>query len=163
MQRNVIAGLIVAFVAAAAGAAILSTILPAAGSPAPRDDPAAFVSRIVRLIVADDYALAWNTLYSPHQQVAPRREYIACERKTPVGSTLRSIHVIRVADRLVRIPGDPQRVAVKAVTLRITLADTHGTKSAFSHTFNAVPVGSRWAWILTQNRYELYRTDACIA
>ena len=100
------------------------------------------MSQVVRLIVADDYDSAWISLYPAHQQVATRSEYVACEQKTPVGSTLRSINVVRVADRLLRIPGEPQRVPVKAVTLRITLADTLGTKSAFSHTFNAVPAGS---------------------
>ena len=163
MQRSVIAGSIIAFVAAALAAAwILSTVIPANGRAAtPHGDPAAFVSQVVRLIVADDYDSAWISLYPAHQQVATKSEYIACEQKTPVGSTLRAIDVVRVADRLLRIPGEPQRVPVKAVTLRITLVDTLGTKNAFSHTFNAVPAGSQWAWILTPSRYELYRTDGC--
>ena len=163
VQRSVIAGSIIAFVAAALAAAwILSAVLPAQGhAAAPHGNPAAFVSKVVRLIVADDYDSAWISLYPAHQQVATRSEYVACEQKSPVGSTLRSIDVVRVADRLVHIPGEPQRVRVKAVTLRITLADTLGTRNAFSHTFNVVPAGSQWAWILTPSRYELYRTDGC--
>ena len=163
MQRSVIAGSTIAFVVAALAAAwLLSTVIPVNGHAAtPHGDPAAFVSQVVRLIVADDYDSAWISLYPAHQQVATKSEYIACEKRTPVGSTLRSIDVVRVADRLLRIPGEPQRVPVKAVTLRITLVNTLGTKSAFSHTFNAVPAGSQWAWILTPSRYQLYRTDGC--
>ena len=160
MQRSVIVGLAIAFVAAAVAAATLVTLTrPDAGAP---DDPAAFVSRIVALVVADDYGAAWGSLYPAHKLVAPRREYVDCELRNPVGANLRSIDVLRVADRSVRIPGESERVDAKAVTLRVRIENTAlQTSDAFRHTFNAVPVGSHWAWILTPSRYELYRTDAC--
>jgi hypothetical protein len=160
VQRSVIVGLALAFVAAAVTAAALVSLTRSdAGA---RGDPAAFVSRIVALVVADDYGAAWGSLYPAHQLVAPRREYVDCELRSPVGASIRSIDVLRVADRSVRIPGESERVDAKAVTLRVHIVNTaQRTRDAFRHTFNAVPVGSHWAWILTPSRYELYRTDAC--
>jgi hypothetical protein len=160
VQRSVIVGLALAFVAAGVVAAALVTL--SRRDAVPRDDPAAFVTRIVTLVVADDYGVAWGSLYPPHQLVAPRREYVDCELRSPVGASLRSIDVLRVADRSLRIPGQSTLVDAKAVTLRVHIENTAlRTHDAFRHTFNAVPVGSHWAWILTPSRYELYRADAC--
>jgi hypothetical protein len=159
VQRKVIVGSALAFVAAAVtAAAIVSLTRPGAE----RGDPGAFVSRIVALVLADDYGAAWRSLYPAHQLVAPRREYVDCELRTPVGASLRSIDVLRVADRSLRIPGQSERVTAKAVTLRVRIENVAlRTTDAFRHTFNAVPVGSHWAWILTPDRYALYRSDAC--
>jgi hypothetical protein len=164
VERRVVAASVIAFLAGVGIAVLLSVALPAVGSgdSGPRDDPAEFVSRIVGSIVADDYATAWGSLYPAHQLIAPRREYVSCELRTPVGWTLRSIDVLRITDRQLRIPGEPQRVAAKAVTLRVGIEnDALQTKDTFEHTFNAVAAGSRWTWILTPSRYRLYRNDAC--
>jgi hypothetical protein len=80
--------------------------------------------------------------------------------RSPVGWKLRSISVVRVKDRRLTVPGDAKASAAKAVTLRLRLSNA-GEKSVFTHTFNAVAVGSHWAWILTPSRYELYRSDSC--
>jgi hypothetical protein len=165
VPRRVIVGSLVAFVASAGAVVLLlSPGLPGVGGgdSGPRDDPAAFVSQIVRLIVADNYAAAWGSLNAAHQEIAPQREYVECELSTPVGSSLKSIDVIRAAERLLRIPGGSQSVPVTAVTLRIEIENAAlGTSETFKHTFNAVPDGSDWTWILTPSRYALYRDDAC--
>jgi hypothetical protein len=161
VQRSVVVISAVAFVAAAATAALLAARLPD-GHAGPSDDPGRFVSRIVTLVLADDYEAAWASLYPAHQRVAPRREYVACELRTPVGASLRSIDVLRVADRSLHVPGEQGRVAAKAVTLRITLEnEALGEDEVFSHTFNAVAVDSHWFWILTPDRFRLYRTNGC--
>jgi hypothetical protein len=165
VQRRVVVGSLIAFLAAAGAVVLLlSHTLPAVGGgdSSPREDPAAFVSQIVGLIVADDYAAAWNSLNPAHKQVAPKREYVECEVSTRVDSSLKSIDVVRVADRLLRIPGASQSVTAKAVTLRIEVESAAlGTSETFKHTFNAVPDGSDWTWVLTPSRYALYRDDAC--
>jgi hypothetical protein len=164
LERRIIVASLVAFVAATAGVVLLLTAtLPAIGGESgPRDDPAVFVSRIVGLIVADEYASAWGSLYPAHKLVAPESEYVDCELKTPVGWNLKSIDVLRVTERELRIPGESQRVAAKAVTLRIKIEnEALRTKNTFRHTFNAVAYGSQWSWILTPRRYQLYRSDAC--
>jgi hypothetical protein len=164
VQRRVMFGSFIVFVAATAAVALLLPgELPAGGDGSrPRGDPAAFVSGVVRLIVADDYAAAWASLNPAHKQVAPRREYVECERRSPVQSRLRSVEVMRVANRLLRIPGASRSVRAKAVTLRLTVEDMALRETeTFNVTFTAVPEGSVWTWILTPARYALYRDDAC--
>lgn len=164
MQRRVMFGSLIVFVGAAAAVSLLlPRELPARGDGSrPRGDPAAFVSGVVRLIVADDYAAAWTSLNPAHKQVAPRREYVECERRSLMQSRLRSVEVMRVANRLLRIPGASRSVRAKAVTLRLTVENVAlREKETFEVTFNAVPAGSVWTWILTPARYALYRDDAC--
>ncbi|CAN5159084.1 hypothetical protein BH09ACT13_BH09ACT13_13560 [soil metagenome] len=168
MQRTVSSGFVIALAAASAVSAIfLSTAPPAGGGElravaGPHGGAATFLKRVVGLVVEDRYARAWPSLYPAHKSVAPREEYIACELKTPVGSELRSADVLRVTHKLLRIPGESARALVTSVTLRLRIAEPSlGTEDVFAHTFNAVAVGSRWTWILTPSRYELYRSDAC--
>ena len=159
MRRSVVAGLAVVF-AASLAATVLAFSAFDDSSASPTEKPDTFVSRVVSQIVSDDYATAWTTLYPPHQAVAGSDEYVACEMQTPVGLELRSISVVRVKDRQLRVPGDSKTSAAKAVTLRLRLSN-QGEKTVFTHTFNTVAVGSHWTWILTPSRYELYRSDSC--
>ncbi len=162
MSRGVIIGSVVAFVATvAAVVGVVLVAIPALDSDQPSGDPAVFVEQVVGYIVADDYASAWGSLYPAHQRVARRTEYVDCELQRPVSSTLGSIDVLRVSDRKLRIPGEPGRTDVKAVTVRINLQNALGARETFEHTFNAVPSGSVWTWILTPSRYRLYRDDSC--
>ena len=136
MSRGVIIGSVVAFVATvAAVVGVVLVAIPALDSDQPSGDPAVFVEQVVGYIVADDYASAWGSLYPAHQRVARRTEYVDCELQRPVSSTLGSIDVLRV--------------------------NALGAKETFKHTFNAVPSGSEWTWILTPSRYRLYRDDSC--
>ena len=159
MRRSLIVVLAVVF-AASAAATVLGVHALGGSSAGPTEEPDAFVSRIVSQIVSDDYATAWTTLYPPHQAVAGSDEYVACEMQTPVGLELRSISVVRVKDRQLRVPGDSTTSAAKAVTLRLRLSN-QGDRAVFTHTFNTVAVGSHWTWILTPSRYEPYRSDSC--
>ena len=163
MNRTFIIGS-AATLAAGAAALALAMAPPAgnAGAATPRETAAHFLTRVVRLIVADDYELAWKSLYPAHQEVAQRSEYVACELQTPIGGRLLSADVLRVAERRRRIPGETARVPVMSVTLRLTIADPSlGTNGVFTHAFTAVAVGNRWTWILTPSRYALYRSDGC--
>lgn len=128
----------------------------------PAERPSHFVSRTVVTIGRDDYASAWESLHPAHQEIASRNEYVACEMKTPLGWKLRSMRVVRVADRMVRVPGTSTDVAAKAVTLRLRVFEKLiGAEESFSHTFTAVPVDAHWSWILTPSQYERYSTDSC--
>ena len=159
MQRWLVPAVAIVFVASIA-ATVLGYRVLAGSSSSPQEAPDAFVSRVVTQIVSDDYEHAWETLYPPHQRIAGSAEYVACEMQSPIGWKLRSISVVRVRDRTLRVPGDMEESAAKAVTLRLRLSNG-GAKEAFTHTFNAVAVGSHWSWILTPRRYELYRGDSC--
>jgi hypothetical protein len=162
--RRHVAVTALAFLAAAAVTAFLVSggLSSGDGSESARERPAAFVSRTVGQIISDDYATAWDTLYPPHQEVAPKDEYVACELQTPVGWKLRGVKVLRVATKMRRIPGESERVPVELVTLRLTIAQPDvQARDVFVHTFTAVESGERWTWILTPRKYELYRSDGC--
>ena len=159
VSRRLLIGLAAAFVAAVLG--VVGVVHALSPQDGPSGDPADFMTTIVGYIVADDYTSAWGSLYPAHQRVARQTEYVDCEMQRPVSSTLGSIDVLRVSDRKLRIPGESGRADVKAVTLRINLENALGAKETFKHTFNAVPSGSEWTWILTPSRYRLYRDDSC--
>jgi hypothetical protein len=163
VNRSLVAGTALAFFGAAAAVVLLWLALrdDGAASAVPQERPSHFVSRTVATIARDDYATAWASLYPAHQAVAPQQEYVACELKTPLGWKLRSLRVVRVVDRTMKVPGTSERVAAKSVTLLLRIVDASIGPTAFSHTFTAVPVGAEWSWILTPSKYELYRTDAC--
>jgi hypothetical protein len=158
-----IAGLALAFVVAAVAVVGLWTAFGDGETSAqPSETPSHFVSRTVATLARDDYAGAWTSLYPPHQDVAPRDEYVACEQKTPLAWKIRSLRVVRVVDRMVHVPGISDDVAAKAVTLRLRVfATSAGTEEAFSHTFTAVPVDAQWRWILTPSQYDRYSNDTC--
>jgi hypothetical protein len=164
MQMRVIAGSVIGFLAAAAASALLLIVaLPASGEDGPpRGNPATFVIHVVDLVVSDDYASAWPSLYPPHQKVAPRDEYVSCELRTPVGWKLRAAKILKVAERVRRLPGETKPRQVTSVTLRLVIENRAlRTMGGFTHTFTAVAHGNRWTWVLTPARYRLYRDDAC--
>lgn len=149
-------------VAIASAAVVVAGAWLITGGDEAHEQPGAFVSRAVAQIVSDDYETAWDTLYAPHKRVAPKAEYVACERRTPVGMTLGGVRVVRVAQSLRHVPGKAGRIPVELVTLRLRLKDPSlGTEDAFTHTFTVVAAGEGWAWILTPSKYELYRNDGC--
>jgi hypothetical protein len=86
--------------AAMARLAVVLLVLAAAGcgggDAAPDDDPGVFMSKLVREIGANRYDEAWETLHPAHQQVAPREEYVACERRDPVVGRLSEVVVLSV-------------------------------------------------------------------
>jgi len=161
VRHRLVIGCAIAGVAAAVVAGLLVSHSRGSGT-GPKGDPAAFAAQIVALVVADDYATAWDSLNRAHQQVAPRSEYVACERQSPLNARLASSRVVRVVDRSVRIPGTTGKVPVKAVTLRLRIVSrASGRSETFRHTFTVVGDGTQWTWILTPKRYALYRDDAC--
>ena len=159
VSRRLLIGLAAAFVAAVLG--VVGLVHALNPQDRPSGDPADFMTTIVGYIVADDYASAWDSLYPPHKLVALQQEYVDCELQRPVASKLGSIDVLGVRDRKLHVPGDTGRVDAKAVTLRVDLLNSVGAKETFRHTFNVVPVGAHWTWVLTPSRYALYRADGC--
>jgi hypothetical protein len=121
-----------------------------------------FIKNVVRQIVSNDYEHAWLSLHPAQQQLVPQDDYVRCELQTPVAGRLVWIKIVRVADARFRVGGLSGRVAGKAVTLRIKLADDSiGAAFVLTHTAHAVAVGGRWRWILPAQRIGLYRSGAC--
>jgi hypothetical protein len=150
--------------AVCAFASICATILLAAAAPvqARAGSPASFVQRVVAEIAGNDYAAAWQTLYPGHQRVASQPEYVHCELRSPIPGQLDWVRVLRVSDEKFRVPGGDQRLATKAVSVRLKIVDrTLGSSVVVGHTIHVVNVGGDWRWILPAPRYELYRDGRC--
>jgi hypothetical protein len=131
-------------------------------SAATTPDVSRFMTAVVRSVVRNDYASAWATLNPEHQQVAPKREYVRCERRNPIKVTLSAVRILSVNDRWFAMPGRDKPVHGKEIRVRLTLANPKTEERAQSfHVFHAVRVGSRWTWILPQSAYDVYRTDSC--
>ena len=142
--------------------ALIAVATALAGAAAPRaaapdsPDARAFVKRLVAQMVRDDYARAWLTLHPANKAVAPRWEYLYCELKSPIPGDIQSLDVTRVMDASFTVPG-VGTVRGKSVTFRLVLRGL-GT---IRHTSHIVAVDGGWRWILTPERYQLYRTDSC--
>jgi hypothetical protein len=144
-----------------AACAALAT-LAAAPATAARPKAAAFIKQVVRQIVRNDYEHAWLTLHPAQQQLVPQDEYVRCEQQSPVAGRLVWIKVVRVADARFAVGGVKGRVAGKAVTLKLKLADDlTGNSVVVTHTAHVVWVGGRWRWILPAARIGLYTSSAC--
>lgn len=124
-------------------------------------DPGEFVKRLIVQVVRDDYARAWLTLHPAHKAVAPRWDYVDCELLSPVPGDVVSLEVVRVAGTSVRVAG-VGRLRMRAVTFELVLREPGLDETVtVTHTANVAIVGGHWRWILTPERYELYRAGAC--
>ena len=149
---------LVFLIAAGAVAASSGGSAAAARTPGAAD----FIKRVVRQLVSNDYEHAWLSLHPAQQRLVPQEDYVRCELQTPIAARLVWIKTIRVASQRFAVDGVAGRVAGKAVTLRIKLADdASGAEAVVTHTAHAVPVGGRWRWILPAGRISLYSSTAC--
>jgi hypothetical protein len=145
-----------ALVCASAGLSVASAATagngeaPTAASSVPRPEgsPAHFLSRIVRLLVANRYSEAWRWLDPADQKLAPEPVYVTCESLTPVLGRLVSLRTLHVGH---------DRIGV-AVRFRLRIADeAQMLETTVLITAHAVVAPGRWAWILPQARRTLYR------
>jgi hypothetical protein len=136
-------------------AALGGMTAPRAAAPV-RPDAGAFVERLVVQIVRDDYARAWLTLHPAHKAVAPRWQYVQCERRSPVPGAIASLRIVGSRNERVLVAG-VGRVPGRAVTFRLVLRDPAYGSVTVTHTAHVVAVNGRWRWILTPERYALYR------
>ena len=133
----------------------------AAAKP-PTDDPAVFLRGIVSSIAANDYDKVWLKLHPAQQRVATRTLYVRCEQLTPIPGHLDWIRVVRSKDERITVPGDTGTVDSKAVTLRLKLSEPVFKQSVVvTKTVHAVAVDGHWRWILTPQRFGIYRTKTC--
>jgi hypothetical protein len=121
-----------------------------------------FFLTVLEQKVDGDWAKAWQSLYPLHQRIAARETFIRCETARPFSAPLDSIHVVRVRAVPFRAPGARHRVPSAAVTVAVELR-WYGPRDpiAFTQTFHLVAVHGRWTWLLSLDRYRLYRQGAC--
>jgi hypothetical protein len=107
------------------------------------------------------WSLAWQTLYPAHKSIATRGEYVACEEQTPWAAPVQSFEVVGVKRASFRIPGGGI-VDGAAVAVRIGVGGfSPRDPLTFVHSFHLVPVNGHWTWLLSPQRYTLYRGDGC--
>jgi hypothetical protein len=128
----------------------------------PTDDPAVFLRGIVSGIAANDYGAVWQKLHPAQQRVASRAVYVRCEHLTPIPGHLDWIRVVAAKDERITVPGDAGMVDSKAVTFRLKLSEPVLKESVVvTKTVHAVAVDGSWRWILTPERFGVYRTKSC--
>jgi hypothetical protein len=128
----------------------------------PAEDPAVFLRGIVSGIAANDYGAVWQRLHPAQQRVATRAVYVRCEQLTPIPGHLDWIRVVAAKDERITVPGDAGMVDSKAVTFRLKLSEPVLKESVIvTKTVHAVAVDGNWRWILTPERFGIYRTKSC--
>lgn len=148
-------------VVASAAASTVRSQPPPPGWPA-LDTAAAFFRAELRAKLAGDWVAAWRTLYPSHQRVAPLARFVGCERERPFSAPLQSLRVVGVSESLVRVPGVARPVPGVTVDVHVELR-WYGPRDpiVLRHSFHLVPVAGRWTWLLSAERYRLYRDGAC--
>jgi hypothetical protein len=127
--------------------------------PLPTAGP--FLTTQIHDLARGRYALAWSRLYPAHQAMVPQAVYVACEKALPFVAPPKNEKVVRVRRVAVAVPGAPTPVPGVAVTMRIAVKWYGRDPLTFVHTFHLVPVGGRWTWILSPQRYRLYESSGC--
>ena len=128
----------------------------------PAEDPAVFLRGIVSGIAANDYGAVWQRLHPAQQRVATRAVYVRCEQLTPIPGHLDWIRVVAAKDERIAVSGDAGMVDSKAVTFRLKLSEPVLKESVIvTKTVHAVAVDGNWRWILTPERFGIYRTKSC--
>jgi hypothetical protein len=131
--------------------------------PAPtRRDAAIFLAEVVRQVAANDYTVAWQSLYPPHQVIAPLDTYLSCELKSPIPGHLARLKLIHTWWASVRVAGLQQRQRGVRAKFMLRISDPAlGAAVELRPTFAALWIGWRWAWMLPPARYQMYLTNSC--
>jgi hypothetical protein len=122
-----------------------------------------FLSRIIRLLAANDYAAAWARLDPAQQRLVPQGAYVRCENASPIPGRLARITAVRTERTHVVVPGLrlPSRAAI-AVTFRLTFellpAEAPVVTSVRAH---ALGRDGAWTWMLSSQRLALHRSGRC--
>jgi hypothetical protein len=133
----------------------------AAFRTAPRSpDARAFAAHVVELIASNRYDDAWTLLHPVHQSLAPRAEYVGCEKAEPIPGHLESVRVLRVFAE--RTPlGTGSFADSEAVVVKIAIGGGPGANVVVTDTVHAVAVHGQWRWIMPPARVQAYGAGRC--
>lgn len=131
-------------------------------APRPEQDPGEFFEQLFGFYFAGDYARAWGLLHPGHRAVVPRPLFERCLGSLLEGSgiELEDVAVIGRRDEAIDLPAVPERRAT-AVTIRLTVTNAFGDREDTTPTYNLVPVGGRWTWVLGREEVLAYQRGAC--
>jgi hypothetical protein len=128
----------------------------------PAEPAGKYMTGVVKLKLANEYELAWESLYPRHQRIASLEAYTACESLTPPAGNFVAIKALRTFDERIRIAGEKRKVMTRAVRVRVAVAvPTFPFPIMIDQTFHAVAVDGQWKWILSADQYEYYSEGTC--
>lgn len=117
---------------------------------------------VVKQKLANDYGLAWQTLYPAHQRVAAREAYVSCESLTPTAGTILSVRALHTFNERIVVAGKRAKILTKAIDVRVTVASPYVLfPVVFEQTFHAIAVRGSWRWILSADQYVYYSAGEC--
>ena len=85
----------------------------------PAEPAGKYMTGVVKQKLGNEYDLAWQSLYPPHQRIASLDAYVACESLTAPAGPLVAIKVMRTFDERIRIAGTSRKVMTRAVRMRV--------------------------------------------
>jgi hypothetical protein len=129
----------------------------------PAEPAGKYMAAIVKQKLANQYDLAWKSLYPAHQRVASLDAYVACESLTPAAGDLVGIKVLRSFDERIRVAGLPRKLMTRAVSVRVKVASPYTAPFpvTIEQTFHAIAVLGQWRWILSASQYQYYSEGTC--
>jgi hypothetical protein len=129
----------------------------------PSESAARYMASIVKEKLKGEYALAWQTLYPRHQDVASLDAYVGCESLIPSPGKLLGVRIVRTFREKIWIAGESRAAVTKAVRVRVRVASTlfQAFPVVISQTFHAVRIGRHWTWILSPDQYAYYSAGTC--
>jgi hypothetical protein len=144
-------------------AGALTAATGAAHGETRHSDAAPFLSHVVRLLAANDYAAAYPLLHPAQRRLVGAAEYVACEQTSPIPGKLTSLRMLWSERERIHVAGTrARRVPSIAVTFELQLTGTlPGESLTVDLTAHAVSVSGRWAWILSARRLALHRSGTC--
>jgi hypothetical protein len=128
----------------------------------PAEPAGKYMTGVVKQKLANQYDVAWQSLYPPHQRVASLDAYVACESLTAPAGPLVAIKVMRTFNERIRIAGTSRKVLTRAVRMRVGVAvPEFPFPIMIDQTFHAIAVAGQWKWILSADQYAYYSEESC--
>jgi hypothetical protein len=128
----------------------------------PAEPAGKYMTGVVKQKLGNEYDLAWQSLYPPHQRIASLDAYVACESLTAPAGPLVAIKVMRTFDERIRIAGASRKVMTRAVRMRVAVAvPQFPFPIMIDQTFHAIAVAGQWKWILSADQYAYYSEESC--
>ena len=95
----------------------------------PAEPAGKYMTAVVKQKLANEYGLAWQSLYPPHQRVASQEAYVGCESLQPAAGALAGIKVLRTFDERIRVAGVQRKLMTRAVRVHVAVALPEFTSS----------------------------------
>jgi hypothetical protein len=125
----------------------------------PREQPGAFVTRILREEVNGQWGKQWGELHSAHKQLITRAQYVACSQGmgTNISKGKEVFRVVDVRNEPIHVQDVPERNS-KVVTMTMRVSGN----APLTYRVHAVDDGGHWAWILGDRFLAQINRDRCL-